>query len=304
MVRGCSNAATQPLTYGAANITTIMGKLRRRVIRTPLLGSMLLYIYRAKLAFGYCSAPFRKVMVWLLNSKETTNFTYHLEETNRRYLASLISDITGKEFNEILAYMDEIIDDPELKRHVEETTKQGVTNITSDREARFGRRIGWYAFVRAMKPKIIVETGVDKGLGACVLTSALMKNKEEGYAGYYYGTDINPKAGYLLSKSYGNFGEILYGDSIESLRKLDEKIDIFINDSDHSADYEAREYETVKAKLASNAIVLGDNSHTNDKLLNFALATGRRFVFFQEKPLNHWYPGAGIGIAFSRAKDS
>jgi hypothetical protein len=127
-----------------------------------------------------------------------------------------------------------------------------------------------------------------------------MRNGEEGSPGYYYGTDINPKAGYLLSTPYTKFGKILYGDSIESLQKLQDGIDVFINDSDHSAEYEQREYETVKAKLSPSAIILGDNAHTNDKLLKFSLATGRQFVFFQEKPLHHWYPGAGIGIAFSR----
>ena len=253
---------------------------------------------------GYCFGSWSKLIVWLFHSKETTNFTYHLEEINKRYLGSLIADITGRDFKEILTYLDEVMQDDELKRHIEEMTKQSDTNLTSDSEARFGRRIGWYAFARAIKPKIVVETGVDKGLGACVLTSALMKNKEEGFNGYYYGTDINPKAGYLLARKYNNFGTILYGDSIESLTKLDEKIDLFINDSDHSADYEAREYATVEAKLAPDAIILGDNSHVNDKLLSFALATGRQFIFFQEKPLNHWYPGAGIGIAFSRERMS
>jgi hypothetical protein len=43
---------------------------------------------------------------------------------------------------------------------------------------------------------------------------------------------------------------ILYGDSIESLAKLDESIDLFINDSDHSAEYEAREYITVGPRLS------------------------------------------------------
>jgi hypothetical protein len=91
---------------------------------------------------------------------------------------------------------------------------------------------------------------------------------------------------------------VLYSDSIESLQGLRKQIDIFINDSDHSAEYEEREYETIKSKLARTAIILGDNAHATDKLINFALAPGRQFVFFQEQPLNHWYPGGGIGIAF------
>ena len=73
------------------------------------------------------------------------------------------------------------------------------------------------------KPKIVVETGIDKGLGSVLLCSALLKNKEDGFEGRYYGTDINPKAGYLLSGKYLKVGEILFGDSITSLKKLEEK---------------------------------------------------------------------------------
>ena len=88
------------------------------------------------------------------------------------------------------------------------------------------------------------------------------------------------------------------GDSIESLKGLDEKIDIFINDSDHSADYEYNEYLTIKNKLSNDGIILGDNSHVTDKLLDFSIENDRKFLFFKEVPLHYWYPGGGIGISF------
>ena len=77
-------------------------------------------------------------------------------------------------------------------------------------------------------------------------------------------------------------------------------VDLFVNDSDPSEDYEAEEYRTIAIKLSDHAIVLGDNSHYTNKLVEFSLQTDRRFVFFQEKPHEHWYPGAGIGISFVR----
>ncbi|MGH8488547.1 MAG: class I SAM-dependent methyltransferase [Gammaproteobacteria bacterium] len=86
----------------------------------------------------------------------------------------------------------------------------------------------------------MVETGVDKGLGSCVL-AALLRHAAEGFPGRYYGTDINPAAGGLFCGEYARTGRILYGDSVRSLAQLDEPIDFFINDSDHSADYEALE---------------------------------------------------------------
>ena len=101
-----------------------------------------------------------------------------------------------------------------------------------------------------------------------------------------------------MEGKYKEVGEILYGDSIKSLSEFSEKIDLFINDSDHSADYEYQEYLTIKDLLREKAIILGDNSHCTSKLAEFSRETGRSFIFFQETPLNHWYPGAGIGISY------
>jgi hypothetical protein len=156
------------------------------------------------------------------------NFTYDLEEQNKRYLAALIAEITNMEFEKAFAYIREIEEEVELKRHVEEATEGSDLSFLADKEVKFWRRIGWHALVRALKPKVVIETGVDKGLGACVLAAALKRNKAEGYPGEYYGTDIDPKTGYLFSGEYEKYGKILYGDSIESLKKFDKMIDLFI----------------------------------------------------------------------------
>jgi hypothetical protein len=134
-------------------------------------------------------------------------------------------------------------------------------------------------------------------LGSVLLCSALLRNLQEGFPGRYYGTDIAADAGYLLAPPYDSAGEILYGDSIESLKQLGE-IELFINDSDHSMDYERREYLTIAAKLTPRAIILGDNAHCNGELAAFSREHGRQFLFFHEEPAGHWYPGGGIGISF------
>jgi hypothetical protein len=82
-----------------------------------------------------------------------------------------------------------------------------------------------------LKPGLVVETGVDKGLGSVVLASALRRNRAEGFPGEYLGNDINPHAGFLLQETYALGGCIAIGDSIEMLKKLEANIDLFINDS-------------------------------------------------------------------------
>jgi predicted O-methyltransferase YrrM len=249
---------------------------------------------------GYFKEPAHNLIRWLHSSNETTNFTYDLEEANKQYLASLLAVVLSISYDQAISYIREIEEDEELKNHIARATAQSEWSFRADPEVRLGRRMGWYVIARVLKPKVIVETGVDKGLGACVLTAALKRNKEESFDGRYYGTDIDSRAGYLLSGQYARFGSILFGDSIDSLKKLEGPIDLFINDSDHSTDYEANEYEIISDKLSRHAIVLGDNSHCSDKLLSFSFKHNRNFVFFQEKPRNHWYPGGGIGISFLR----
>jgi hypothetical protein len=251
-------------------------------------------------ASKYYKGKYIEILKWGFKSREDTNYTYELEETNIMYLAQLISHISGKPLQLILEYIDEAQQDQELKKHIITETLNSPFKSTADPEVHFGRRLGWYAFVRAMKPAIVVETGVDKGLGSVLLCAGLLKNKAEGFPGWYFGTEINPSGGYLLKGRYAEVGRILYGDSIQSLVKFDRTIDLFINDSDHSADYEYREYLTIRDKITNKSILLGDNSHCTDKLSTFSIESGRDFLFFQEKPTNHWYPGAGIGISFVR----
>jgi predicted O-methyltransferase YrrM len=272
----------------------------KNFLKTSAIGRIILIPYRLNLAFSYYHGPVKNIFSWLITSREHTNFTYDLDDLNKEYLASFIAVVTNTEVSKIKGYIAELEQDERLKSHIAELTASSKEKYVADASPRYGRRLGWYACVRAKKPKLVVETGVDKGLGSCVIAAALMKNEEEGFEGYMYGTDINPQAGYLLQEPYNRYGQVLYGDSIETLKGLSERIDIFINDSDHSAEYEMREYETIKGKLAEDAIILGDNAHCTRKLLDFATTTNRSFLFFQERPKSHWYPGGGIGAAFRK----
>lgn len=271
--------------------------LKHFLLKTPFIGQITVFLFRTKIVFGFLFKQLIIVLKWLFSSKETTNLTYDLTPLNEQHLRAFVANVTGEDYQSVCRYMDEIENDQALLAHIETQVANSKWSIMADKQARFGRRKGWYALIRILKPKVVIETGVDKGLGACVIASALMRNKAEGYEGYYYGTDINPKAGYLLSGAYKEFGEILYGDSIESLTKFDKPIDMFINDSDHSVDYEADEYRVIKDKLADNGIILGDNSHCSDKLLQFSIQNQRNFMFFHEQPADHWYPGGGIGVS-------
>ena len=252
---------------------------------------------RMRGALRYFVPGIARVMRWTFTSREFANYTYDLTETNLSCLAHTISVATGVDHSLARAYLLEIQTDNSLREHVRKLTASSGMRHSSDPTCYLGRRVGWYAFVRVLKPRLVVETGVERGHGSVVICSALMRNKAEGYDGKYIGTDKDPNAGFLLTEPYSEFGKILYGDSIESLKAI-RNIDLFINDSDHSADYEYREYLTIADNLSPDAVILGDNAHISDSLLRFSEERRRHFLFFPEKPKDHWYPGAGIGISF------
>lgn len=254
--------------------------------------------FRFGRAITYYTPKLKYMLSWVLRSREYTNLTYELTGDNQKYLAHAISIVTDVPYGLAMSYILEIQENVDVRQHIVNHIRRSPMRHSCDKGCAFGRRVGWYAFVRILKPRVVVETGVDKGHGAVVICCALLKNQAEGFAGEYFGTDINPKAGFLLGEPYSKVGKILYGDSIESLRTIPH-IDIFINDSDHSQLYERTEYQTIAPKLSNAGLILGDNCHTNDVLANFSAERHRKFLFFREEPKNHWYPGGGIGISFS-----
>jgi hypothetical protein len=133
---------------------------------------------------------------WAPKKTELDNFYYGLTTRNIEDLQALTSVITGLPYQATERYVNELIDDRDLHHYIESTLKNDPDLI--DVEFGFGRRLGWYVFVRALKPKLVVETGVRHGVGACVLAAALIRNLGEGYPGRYIGTDIDPSAGRLL----------------------------------------------------------------------------------------------------------
>lgn len=254
-------------------------------------------IPRAALACSYYTPVIGRIGRWLLCSREDTNFSYDLREENLLSLACTLSCVTGVPQGKAFGYIKEGQDDPMLLDHVVRHTMSSANRARSDAACRFGLRLGWYALVRILRPRIIVEAGVDKGLGAVSLAAALLRNREEGFDGQYYGTDNNSNAGWLFSAPYDAAGKIFYGDSNSSLEKIEEPIDLFINGIGLS-EYEAEQYRVLQYKLGRGAVILSETSRWSQSLMNFSIASERDYLFFQAEPKDHWYPGNGIGLSF------
>jgi predicted O-methyltransferase YrrM len=275
----------------------------RQFIRFTAVGRILMIPIR----FAIFGIPqiFRQLgcfLRWAFVSKEYYNWTYDLTDLNKSYLASYVAVVTGHEVGIIESYINEIENDQELRNTLIERTIQSRDRHSCDVQPRYGKRLGWYALIRATKPRIIVETGVDRGLGTAVIAAALRRNDQDGFPGTVYATDIVPDCGHLLAEPYKKYCHLLIGDSVESLKKFDQPADIFLHDSCHTPEYEWAEFMAIEKQLQPEALVMSDNSLMTDKLREFARRRGLSFLYFQDQPKKHWWPGDGIGTAFVPGK--
>ncbi|NJP32144.1 O-methyltransferase [Micromonospora thermarum] len=273
-------------------------KLRRAIARTRL-APVAAFPKRLRAVARYDAKVLSTSARWLVQSREHHNYTYDLTPLSRNHLAWLVSVVCDIPVKQVRAYLDEIEADDNLRQHLQQAIAGAERRGLADKQIRYARRIGWYAIVRASRPKHIVETGVDKGLGSVVLAAALLRNAAEGHPGRVTSLDINPEAGYLAKVApWSEVVDLVIGDSLASIAALDRPVDLFLHDSDHSTVHERREFTAVEPKLAPGAILLTDNVTVTNVLAEHAERTGRKFLAYRETPVNHWYPGDGIGVAW------
>lgn len=257
--------------------------------------------YRLYKALIISSKYAKKVFSKAIHSKETSTFTYNLTPENELYLMNLAAQVTRTSIQEIERYFNELKENQQLKEDVLRNIGKSAYGKKKDKNrCDYGSKLALYSIIRALKPEIVVENGVEVGFTSIVLCEALRKNIEEGYKARFYGLDISENAGYLITVStkYKDFAEMKYDDAIKSLGTL-EKIDFYFSDGLRTYQYEKEEFACLRQKLKDNSVVITNKATFSKALFELASNLNRKYVFFKEQPLNHWYDGSGIGILYS-----
>jgi len=272
----------------------------RSFICSTLVGRILFIPYRAIFVVGpYWIRHTLTVIWWLLTSKEFYNHSAKISKISEGYMANFISNLSGVSVAEVEGYFNELSKDNNLRQELTDLAIKNKRKHAGDVIPNYGRRIAWYALVRIFKPVLVVETGVDGGLGTAVICEALMRNTLEGKCGQLIATDNNKNCGYLIPERLKSRYSILLGDSIKQLDTINQPVDIFIHDSNHAAWYEYGEYATIAPRFHDKTLVISDNSKNCEVLRTYANNRSNKFAFFQEELLNHWWPGDGIGIMYN-----
>jgi predicted O-methyltransferase YrrM len=236
--------------------------------------------------------PLLAVRYFLLD-RELDNFTYEL--TNEDELADLISKILSVPASLAMSHIDEIKADTAFDHAI-----QGALADRRDRNATMplGRRLGWYAIARITRPQVVVETGVHDGLGSAVMLRALQRNASEGTSGSLVSFDVREDVGWIIPPELRSRHELHIGDALAlmTLALGDRPVDLFIHDSDHRYEHESAEFEVVRPLARPGAVLITDNAHGGTAFRDFCDRHGLPCHVFREKPKEHFYPGAAMGV--------
>lgn len=267
-------------------------RLRRRVAASPIARGAA-FPLRTMMVARYDAEIIRQSLDWLLRSRETTNLTYDLHPLNRDQLCWFVAAVSGAEIGQIRIWIQELEEDTALFESLAGRLSSGPRRRISATEPHWARRLGWYALVRAAQPDHVVETGTQLGLGSCAIAAALLRNGH----GRLTTIDIDADAGHLIAEPWASVIDRRTGDSAELVSRLRD-VDLFLHDSLHTYEHEASELAAVEPNLRDTAIVLSDNAHETSALADWAERNGRRYLFFAERPQDHWWRGDGIGAAW------
>lgn len=137
------------------------------------------------------------------------------------------------------------------------------------------------AAVRLLRPSVMVETGVARGVSSAVALAAMAEN---GF-GHLYSIDfpalqVDRKrfVGQAVPMALRDRWTLRFGPSralLPDLARQVEPLDIFLHDADHTYGSQMTEYRTVWPQLRSGGLLLSDDV-MNPAFLHFARSVGAR----------------------------
>ncbi len=235
----------------------------------------------------------RHNLPFVLLDPETTNFTYDI--TNQPELAGWVAAVARCSVDVARAYVSEPQADAMLQRRLQDATAGRW--LWTHRAPSFGKRLGWYALVRALKPRFVVEVGVHDGLGTLALLRALERNlDEDGVAGRLVSFEVNPGGGWLVGSD--RLWELRLQPSDEGLPEIlgrGDRLDMFVYDGWHSFDHERWNLELAASHLDRDGVLLSDDAQTTQALQRLCSERSLEYFAFAENPAKHFYPGSVLG---------
>jgi len=246
------------------------------------------WVRKARAVLG-AGQPLHRHLAFVLADPEPDNFTYELGNLDE--LAAWVTELSGCDPTDAERLLSEPGSDAQLAARLRRATAGHWW--WSKPLPPFGKRLGWYALVRALKPELVVETGVHDGLGSLLLLRALERNRG---AGRLISFDINPAAGWLVGSDPR--WELRIEPARDGLARVlasGPPVGLFIHDSLHTYENEHAELSIAAEHLAPGGVLISDNAHATTALRDVCARHALSYHQFRELPRDHFYGGGTVG---------
>ena len=243
-------------------------------------------------------APLGSNLGYLLLDPEVANFTYEIG--NDAELAAWVDFVCGCGLGRAKELIAEPVTDTPLATRLRAAT--ATRRLWSKPAPPFGKRRGWYALARALRPQVIIEAGVHDGLGSLLLLRALERNAEEGHDGRLVSIDINPACGWLVgSDPRWELCIAATRDVLADILRQSSPVGMFIHDSLHTYENQRFEFRTAAAHLAPGGVLISDDAHITNALFETCEEFSLHIGEFVEQPVGHFYTGGHMAAGFRPA---
>ena len=217
---------------------------------------------------------------------------------------ALVARYLGVPTGQLVRYYDELLADrvflEAVNRRIAEVRRKWGFEKGIFRKGKISS-IDWFAFervliyvlIRHFKPRKVLETGVYYGGNSAFALLALQHNKrgrmvsidypdseirrKKNGAGRHslvgdselYNPTLRP--GFMVPTSLHRRWELIEGDSLKVIPRLEHEFDFYIHDSDHSMGFLSRELAAAWKKLSARALILVDDIDWSNAFFAFCV---------------------------------
>lgn len=255
------------------------------------------WLQKGRLAHAYGASlrehPLR-VARYVLWDPEVGDFSYDLADEGE--FVARLAGAFDLDPAVLAGYVEETRTDPALTSELYERTRR---RPNMKRRPAFGPRVAWYALVRALKPRVVVETGIKHGLGSLIVLVALRRNSEEGSEGRLISFDTDPYSGWVVPEDLRGGWQPVFASTFDAMESAlaEVEVDLFICDTPPSDEIESFEVGVALRHAAPRIVLIAGSGNRTTALRELVLEAGGAYTYLPERPRHAVYPGAGLGLA-------
>ena len=278
-------------------LKALMGEdWRRRVHRL----SRLRWLTKARIIQAEDLAV-REHLRYILLDPEVESYTYRV--ANIAGVLETVSDATGAAIEQLRQYVVEADTDPELRENL---TRRLRLRFDVKRRPELANRLGWYVLIRALRPRLIVETGIYNGFGSLTLLRALERNAADGTPGELISFDASELAGsFVEPRRYPGWRHVVgFTTDVLEATLAGRQIGALFQDSDHSAAVQALEFGAALTNPEPTLLLVDASGGQSPVLEQLSQQRGGDYRQVRLGAADHWYQRGELTFALFRTAEA